>query len=608
MKPEHDQASLGTHAGNARLAGPFTAAGSVMRALVPEILDARPDLARRYDLEILTAAGDLSSVLQNSRETLTSRADPATRTRYYPHDRIRWIGNGLSDLVLSWARTRGGNQTLVITGADELDSSDDVWLAGLMRRADPEVLQVVLRPGSDARACTAQEYVAGACLAAGSPGEAAFQALDETARRTLHDAEADRLEALALPAARLGAVPFHRERGSRPERAVTALSMAMQTCLMAGFYPAVVDLGTRLRSLVSWADAEETRWLATVKMTIAYQAMGEPDAAMDLFDDACAHSTLPSVHMQSAYGRAMVYTRYYEEDRRDLRKARSWVNTAIVLTGLSSDAERRAYNRTFNENGLALIDMHLGNLDSAVRLIEMGIARLDHEVAEGRYLLHRSVLRYNHAQLMVRIGHLDRAVEEYTRIIEEDPNHADYYFDRAGLLQRLGREDEALRDYAEAIRVSPPYPEPHYNRGEILMRRGDVLGALKEFSRVLELEPGFVDAYVNRASLLLDFGDFGNAERDIEAGLALDPDQPHLLALLGLLHHATGRAAQAVVELERSVTLDPELASAWAALGVVLFEQGCAARAMDCLERSLALQDDPVVGENLALLRRLSPV
>jgi len=625
--------TLGVIEGHARRRGAYTAAGALMRAVVPDLLGEHAALVQRYDIEVLAAAPELAGRVTNQRTTLTSEADPQTRTRYYPHNRMTWIGSGLADLTLAAAHLRGPGQTLVVTEAEHLDATDNAWLAGLVRRADPRQLRIVLatngatvaeplatvlaehgvrresqpvaprpRSGVDPEVGV-RRYVQGLCLLRDGAVRSAYEGLPEEVRAGLHDEEADRLEALGEPSLGRGAIPFHREHGSDRELAARTLSAAQADALMAGFYDQVVELGERVRSLVPWGEDPETCWLATVKMTIAYQAMGMPDEAMELFDDACANSTLPSVHMQSAYGRAMVYTRYYDEARRDLRRAKGLVNTAVVLAGLSSDDQRRAYNRTFNENGLALIDMHLGNVDEAVELIEDGIARLDREVEGGRFLLHRSVLRYNHAQLMVRTGQIERAVHEYTQVLAEDPNHPDYWFERAALFERLGREEEAIADYSEAIRVGPPYPEPIYNRGDLRMRGGDLEGALADFGRVIDLEPTFVDAYLNRASLLLELGDLDGASYDVAAGLALAPEQPHLLSLQGVLHQEAGRLDEARDALEAATRIAPELAAAWANLGAVLFDLGEVARSVDCLERSLALDDDPDVRENLEVAR-----
>src|SRR3954453_12248087 len=112
--------SFGIHRGHARRRGAFTAAGSVIRRLVPDLLQGHADLVQRYDVEVLAAAPELADRIANERATLTSEADPQTRTRYYPHHRTRWIGNGLTDLVLTSTELQGGGQTLVVTEANDL--------------------------------------------------------------------------------------------------------------------------------------------------------------------------------------------------------------------------------------------------------------------------------------------------------------------------------------------------------------------------------------------------------------------------------------------------------------------------------------------------------
>src|SRR5439155_22189678 len=86
-------------AAHARLRGPYTAAGTIASELVPAVLERDPGLVRRYDIELLSAAPELSALVPGSRETLTSMAIPAERTRYYARLRTRRIANGLAELL-----------------------------------------------------------------------------------------------------------------------------------------------------------------------------------------------------------------------------------------------------------------------------------------------------------------------------------------------------------------------------------------------------------------------------------------------------------------------------------------------------------------------------
>src|SRR5262249_42921067 len=135
------------------LRGPYTAAGAVVRALVPAALDRDPDLVRRYDIELLSAAPDLASIIPNSRETLTSMAIPAARTRFYALLRTRRSANGLVEFVTGALSGRPSGSpgsfgcepcALVVENADQADPTDLEFLAAALRRVDPGCLTLVI--------------------------------------------------------------------------------------------------------------------------------------------------------------------------------------------------------------------------------------------------------------------------------------------------------------------------------------------------------------------------------------------------------------------------------------------------------------------------------
>lgn len=625
---------LATVSAHRRLRGPFTAAGALMRVIVPRILDTRPELAQAHDVEILSAAPELGSALTSQRETLTSTAPAQSRTRYYPHAHATRIGQGLTSLVKEYLVGESGPRTLVVEQADEADGTDADWLALMLRRVDPARLRlVVCTAGDDLRESlrtaltrytdhldavgdepeptaspTAAELLALAALYVDSDCTSdqprlrqAYAALEPAQRARLHDTRAQRLSERGEVSLRLGAIVYHRIHGTDPDAALDTLDFCLEYCMMKGFYESVLEQGALLCQLADWSTEHDRRWLVTTKMATALSVMARADEAVALYDAACAASTSRSVHMQAAYGRAMLYTRYFEPERRNLMSAKAWINTAIVIADGAPDQRRRAYNLTFNENGLALIAMHLGDPEEALRLVEGGLARLEAELSVAEQGQHASVLRYNHAQLIARMGRLEEAVEEYGAVIEGDPNHSDYYFERAALLRRLGRYDEALRDYDTLIRLALPYPESYYNRGDLRAEVGDLAGALADFDQVLELDPTYLDAYVNRAALRYETGDPTGAAADTAAGLMLEPTQPHLLCLRAVIASDEGRITDARTDLDAALRVDPTMAAAWANLGVLSYEQGAVAEAVRCYDRSLELADDPEVAMNREL-------
>ena len=463
---------LGRVDAHRRRRGPYSAAGELLRALVPGLLATRPGLVRRHDIELLTAAPELAAILTCERSSLTWTSDAEERTRFYPRAQTTRVGHGLTELLAAC----GDGRALVIENLHEADPTDAELVAIMLRRVDPEVLRLVITSRDEAPehalevhapatrapagARSAAAYVAADCTSDEPAQIAAYEALEPAERAALHDARAHELEGRDEASLRLGAIPFHREHGSDPRGAgAAALSAALEHCVLLGFYHAVLDLGARALALLDWAEDPKACWLVVAKVTTALTALGRPDEAAELYDDACAATADPSVHLQAAYGRAMLFTRFYEGERRDHRTAKRHINTAIALASQMPASEARAFNLTFQENGLALIEMHLGDGARALRLVTDGLRRLDEELEPGTQTLQRSVLRYNRAQLLARMGPPAAALREYSEAIEVDPHHSEYYFERAAVQRKLGRAEAALADYNAAIRLSPPYPE-----------------------------------------------------------------------------------------------------------------------------------------------------
>ena len=117
-----------------RLRGPYTAAGTLVRALVPAVVPADAEAIKRYDIEVLSVAPELSSAVPGSRETLTSMAIPKERTRFYAPLRTRRIANGLVELIRASLVGRDP-RSLVLENVEHAEQTDLEFIAALIRRS-----------------------------------------------------------------------------------------------------------------------------------------------------------------------------------------------------------------------------------------------------------------------------------------------------------------------------------------------------------------------------------------------------------------------------------------------------------------------------------------
>ncbi len=628
-----------------RLRGPYTAVGSILRATVPDALARCPEAVAGHDIELLSTTPELRDLVPATRETLTSLAVPKERTRFYSALRTLRIAHGLVEFLEEYLRALGaGPQTLVVDDAHRADPTDGEFLAVLLRRIDPALLTVVVTtgteplerpagpgretlpdalaahcavldppdrepaPGSGAvaplgRAALGRAHVAADGLGDDAAELAAYLALPADERARLHDLRRAELETAGEFSLRLGAIAWHAEHGSDPSGVgADTLRQALDHCMDLGYYHAVVDLGERGRRLVTHESNPTHWWAFTTKMTTSFAALGLADRALPLYEEARALSTSPEVHMQAAYATAMLHTRHFEAGRRDHQVARGWVNQAIAFARWHPDPKEREARVVFNRNGLALIEVHQGRPAAALALLDGCIDRLDETLEPHEHALHRSVLRYNRAQVHAALGHHAEAVADYTAVIECDPNYAEYHFDRGMLWRDLGEPERALADYEHAIRLSPPFPEAYFNRADVLAELGDTEAAVADFGYVLRLDPEFDDARVNRASLLLDAGAYDLARADILAGLERTPKSARLLCLKGQLLSAEEDLAAAAEAFSEALAVDPGYAEAWALLGGLRYQEGDLDGAGSHLAQAAELSAEPGIRFNLAVV------
>jgi tetratricopeptide (TPR) repeat protein len=627
-----------------RLRGPYTAAATVVRALVPAMLATGPDVVGRHDIELLSVAPELSASVPNSRETLTSMAIPKERTRFYARLRTKRIANGLVEFVRD-SLPEGAPRALVFENVEHAEQTDLEFLSTLLRRVDPNRLTVVIctgeegipegelrsavdrlaRPhtvttgkqsyalmstwapprGRSERRALAWRYISTECTSDDPQLRRAYQELHPADLAQLHERRAVQLAAMAEQGEQslaLGAIPFHLERGCDPGGAgAKALYAAQDHCLVLGFYTAVVEYGYRGIQLVDYRHDEDQWWMFVVELGLALSILSRTREAEELYDQARLRSTKPAVHMAAAYSTAMLYTRHNEVEDRNDQVAKAWLNAAIATASLLPERSERAFQSAFYKNGLALVEVNLGEPAEALRLVDECIVSLDRDLEPDEHRLHRSVLKNNRARVYQSLGRLDEALADYEVVIREDPNHAEHYLERGNILRRLGRTDEALADYGRALQLSPPFPEIYYNVGDLRAVLGDVEGAIAYFSYVLELDPEFVDAFVNRAGLYLEVGDIAGAERDATVALQLDPGNGYLHGVLGHVHAARGEDRAARLAFDRALGADPGLISALSGRATLAYEAGDLDAAIADLCQAIELKPgDPALLYNRA--------
>ncbi|CCH33636.1 tetratricopeptide repeat protein [Actinosynnema sp. NPDC047251] len=620
-------AAVDAHRG---LRGPYTAGGTLLRALAGDAFARCPELAARHNTELATAAPELAVSVPTAWATLEWTVGDEQRTRYYSRLHTRNIANGIADFLRAYLAALGDSpRTLFVDNVHHADPTDRELLAVLLRRQDiPQLVLVlgtgfepVVDPPGEVAVSLAEALPAYArrvdCVVESTPvgdfvrsdgttddpaAVEAYSALPEEERARRHDVRCAELYALGEQSLALGAIPFHAVRGSRPEAGVQAVKHALGHCRKVGLYHAAASLALLGRELVDRGSGSGDWWHFTEAAGASLAVAGRAEEAAVVYEAAAQVVDGVAQRLRLAYGMAMLHVRHLPEPRRDLRQARAFMNQAVALAAELDDPQECVFHSVFARNGVALVEMREGRVDEALRLIEEGRAALDRVFGDDEHPLLRSVLRLNRGVLLEMAGRAEEALAEHSANALVDPGFFEHHFHQGVLLRRLGRNEEAVAAFERVLPLTPPFPEVHYNLADVWLELGDVRRALAAFDYVLELDPGHVPALVNRASLRCEVGDSHGAWDDVRAGLALSPDNVHLLCVQGRLLVEAGDPRRASDVVSAALRADPGFAPGWALRGQVRFEAGDFDGALTDFDRAVALADLPEVRFNRAVV------
>jgi hypothetical protein len=318
------------------LRGPYTAAGELIRRLLPQAV-AAPGLIEAHRVTLLVVCPDLAA-------ELTVPPDLAAWLRLSREGNARsWstrLAHGLTDFLLAYAAWSSVPLAVSFADAEEADALDREFLSVLARRADPQHLSIrILTPqegeGLEESApqgddfAMAREYVASECTSRRPSLKRSYARLDEATRRQLHRERCDALRVLNRDVDLLGALPFHCEQAAAdPE----PLLQASTRCMHLAYYEGARDWSLRGRAMtVSYR--QDARYAAFAR-NLLYSSLllGHYAEVEAVCAEITAHCADTALLANAAYAKAILNARLYGPARRDLTAARGWVEKALELT------------------------------------------------------------------------------------------------------------------------------------------------------------------------------------------------------------------------------------------------------------------------------------
>jgi tetratricopeptide (TPR) repeat protein len=186
--------------------------------------------------------------------------------------------------------------------------------------------------------------------------------------------------------------------------------------------------------------------------------------------------------------------------------------------------------------------------EDAIPLLESGL-----EIAPQR-----SDLRAALDESYYMSGKVDKAIEEFKRLIDAEPSARSYLF--LGLsYTHLGRFDEAKQSFQNGLKLDPRNSACLFNLGYIAERQGDSAGAAAIFQKVLLLNPNFPDALLELAKVRTESKRFAEAAELLRRYVRVSPSPATGYYQLAMVERSLHQTAAADRDLSLFQTLSKDV-------------------------------------------------
>jgi tetratricopeptide (TPR) repeat protein len=186
-------------------------------------------------------------------------------------------------------------------------------------------------------------------------------------------------------------------------------------------------------------------------------------------------------------------------------------------------------------------------------------------------------------------GDADKALADFDKSIEHNPDYADTYYARAVVQQERGARDNALSDLDRYLDLKKNDWKARFNRALMFRWRGENDLAFDELQRAEKLNPGDQKIAGLRALVLSDKGEQGPARAEADKIISADAKDAQAYYARALVAFRENKLTEADADAEKAITLKEAFPAAHTLLGRIEEERNKKDLAATHYHRALAI-------------------
>ena len=150
------------------------------------------------------------------------------------------------------------------------------------------------------------------------------------------------------------------------------------------------------------------------------------------------------------------------------------------------------------------------------------------------------------------------AIDDFSKVIELDLEDSVAYRNRGLAKALLENYQEAIDDYTKAIKIDPDYFLAYCNRGFAKMKSKNYQGSINDYTKAIEIDPEDALAYRNCGSAKSYLGDYEGAIDNFSKAIELDPEDAVAFMKRGNSKMELYDYQGAIDDFSRAIELDLE--------------------------------------------------
>lgn len=181
-----------------------------------------------------------------------------------------------------------------------------------------------------------------------------------------------------------------------------------------------------------------------------------------------------------------------------------------------------------------------------------------------------SVFHFYEAYCNRRIGQVFKAIEQFQKVIELEPNYFPAYYNLGLALKSSNDLPGATTQFQKIIELKPDFALAYHNLGDVLQASNDLPGAIEQYKKAIELKLDQAFVHVGLGMALQASNDLTGAIEQFQKAIELDPMDFLPCLGLGLILQASNDLPGAIIQFRKAINLNQNDSYAYYSLGLAL--------------------------------------